>query len=115
MTHIQENFDELNQKQIEKLERDKLQEKTIYTIEVGGYNRLSTTDKEVAFKIWQLLTEHFFILEALGSRYEPPHFYYKRPVATKLQGENKKIWVDQESAQRAFNAFKALSNKSKEK
>lgn len=102
------------QKQMDKLEEAKLEEVTIYTIEVGSYNHLSTTDKEAAFKVWQLFTDNFFSLEQLGSRYEPPHFHYRKPIATKLQGEKKKVWVDQESAQRAFNAWEALSNKAKE-
>ena len=99
------------QNQLDKLEEDKLEEITIYTIEAGSYNKWSTTDKEAAFKIWQTLTDSFFSLERLGNRYENPFFHYRKPVEVKLSGEKVKVWVDQESAQRAFNAFEALSPK----
>lgn len=98
----------LQQKAADKLEADKLQEVVVYTIEAGSYNKWSTTDKEQAFKVWQMITESFFELQDLGSAYSGPKFTWKKPVQVKLIGERKKVWVDFESAQRAHNAFEAL-------
>jgi len=99
---------------MDKLEAEKLEEILVYTIETGSYNKWNTTDKDAAYKVWQALTEAFFELEELGSRYEPPHFKWKKPMQVKMTGEKVKVWKDYESAQRAHNAFEALSNKPKQ-
>jgi hypothetical protein len=109
--------DEIKQKtqeQIDKLEKEKLKEMMVYTIDFGMYKKFSTTDKDLAFKIWSLMASDFFSLDQAGmDKYEPPYFKYKTAVNVKLSASKEKVWVDQESAQRAHNAFMALSpNKS---
>ena len=106
---------QIQRDKLNELEKGKLEEVTVYTLELDGYNKWFTVNKEAALKVWLMLTENFFNLENLGSTYEPPHFAYKKPMQAKLVGEKKKIWVSYEDAQRAFNAFTALSPKKSKK
>lgn len=105
---------EIKQKEqelIDKLEKEKLEEVIVYTVEAGSFHKWSTTDQDMAFKLWQSLSENFFTLESISCRYEKPYFNWKKPLEVKLIGEKKQIWKDFESAQRAVNAFKALTAK----
>lgn len=100
---------------IDKLEKEKLEEITVYTIGLG-LNKYSTIDKDIVFKIWQSLSENFFFLERAGeNHYSKPFFYYKKPIEVTLIGKKKRIWKNYESAQRAANAFKALTAKKSNK
>lgn len=107
-------MNEIKQKEqelIDKLEKEKLEEITVYTIELG-LNKYSTTDKDIAFKMWQSLSENFFSLETAGeSRYSSPYFNWKQPFEVKLIGEKKQVWKNYESAQQAAYAFKVLTAK----
>lgn len=103
-------MDKIEQKEqelINKLEKEKLEEVTVYTIEFN-ISKYSTTNKDAAFKMWQLLSNDFFSLEQAS--YTKPYFYWKKPIEVKLIGEKKQVWKDYESAQRALNAFKALTD-----
>ena len=97
------------QERMDKLEQEKLKEVIVYTIDFGSYHKFSTSDKEVAYKIWESVSGEFFELKEAVDRYEPPHFYYKHPIEVKLSAEKKKVWKDQESAIRAANAFKVFT------
>lgn len=98
------------QELIDKLEKEKLEDVTVYTVEVGNFNKWNTTNKDEAFKLWQSLSNNFFSVEQVeASRYQEPFFRWKKPLEVKLVGEKKGIWKDYESAQRAFNAFTALA------
>ena len=106
-------MEEIKQKEqelIDKLEKEKLVEETMYTIEID-YHKWNTTDKDVAFKLWQSLSESFYTLESIDNSIIDPCFYYRKPIKVKLIGEKKQIWKDHESAQRAANAFKALTER----
>ena len=108
--------DKLESELMDRLEKDKLEEIAVYTVEIG-YNKWCTADKEAAYKLWQSLIEGFFSLENLNKEYNEPKFLYRKPVEVKLIGEKIMIWKDQESATRAHNALKSLKeravNKSK--
>ena len=107
--------DKIYQEQIDKLESDKLEEIVVYTIDFGSYHKFSTTDKAVAYALWESVCGEFFELKQVDtSRYEKPHFKYREPVELKLSAIKEQVWKDQESAMRACNAFKALTNKSKQ-
>jgi len=110
LKHMTKTIENKEQELIDKLEKEKLEEVTIYTVEIG-YNKWGTTDKEAAFQLWQSLSDGFFTLESIGDRYEKPQFNWKKPIEVKLVGEKKDVWKDYESAQRAANAFKALSER----
>jgi len=106
---------EVQQKQMDKLESEKLEEIVVYTIDFGSYHKFSTTDKAVAYALWESVCGEFFELKQVDtSRYEKPHFKYRDPVEVKLSAVKESVWKDQESAIRAHNAFTALSNKPKE-
>lgn len=103
------------QKLIDKLEKEKLKEIAVYTIELG-LNKYSTTNKDLAFKLWQSLSENFFSIETAGeNKYSRPYFNWKQPIEVKLIGKKMQVWEDYESAQRAANAFKALTTKKSNK
>lgn len=102
----------ISQEQIDKLESEKLEEIVVYTINFGSYQKISTTDKAVAYALWESVCGEFFELkQAEGIRYEKPHFKYKNPIEVKLSAIKEQVWKDQESAKRAYNAFKALTIK----
>jgi len=102
----------MTQEQIDKLEKEKLKEVVVYTIDFGSYHQFSTSDKNIAYKIWESVCGEFFELKEAGpNRYKSPHFYYKSPVEIKLSAEKKMVWKDQESALRASRAFQALTTK----
>jgi len=103
----------MTQAQIDKLEKEKLEEIVVYTIDFGSYHHFSTTDKAVAYQLWEAVAGEFFELKDLGNGYNPPYFRYRQPVEVKLSAEKKTVWKSHEAAQRAKNAFDALSNKSK--
>ena len=106
----------MSQEQINKLEAEKLERIVIFTIDFGSYHKFSTSDKEIAYKIWDAAVGQFFELEQPSSRdYSDPEFNYRKPIEVKLSAEMKNVWKDQESALRAYNAYKALSNKPKSK
>lgn len=106
---------EIHQQQIDKLEKDKFEEIVVYTIDFGSYHKFSTTDKSAAYALWESICGEFFQLEQVdNSRYKKPHFKYREPIEVKLSATTEQVWENQESAMRAYNAFKALSNKSKQ-
>ncbi len=105
---------EVYKEQIDKLEKEKLEEIVVYTIDFGSYHKFSTTDKKVAYALWESVCGEFFELKQVDtSRYEKPHFKFREPVEVKLSAVKELVWKDQESAKRAHNAFIALSNKPK--
>lgn len=113
---MKNKINELTSEMLDKMEKEKLEDTYVYTVEIG-YNKWSTTDKDKAFELWKALAEGFFTLDNLNSEYNEPKFTWKKPIEVKLVGEIVAIWQDMESAQRACNAFKAMqhnaSNKTK--
>jgi hypothetical protein len=109
-----QNQDQVISDQIDKLEKEKLETLAIFTVELG-YHKWSTHDKDAAFKLWQSLVEGFFSLENLNKEYNEPQFLHRKPVEVKLTGEKVQVWKDQESAQRACNAYKALKEQAVKK
>lgn len=103
-------LDEAEKEMMDNLEKDKLEELDVFTVEIG-YNKWSTTDKESAFQLWKAISEGFFTLESIGSDYSGPKFYHRKPVEVKLIAEKLQVWKDQESAQRASNAFNAMKER----
>lgn len=111
-----DKLDKANSELMDKLEKDKLEQLAIFTVEIG-YHKWSTHDKDAAFKLWESLVSGFFTMENLNKEYNEPQFLYRKPVEVKLIGEKVQVWKDQESAQRACNAYQSLKeravNKSK--
>lgn len=99
---------------VDKLEKENLEDVTIYTVELG-YHKFSTDNKETAYTLWQSLSEGFFELTPLGSGYENPKFLYRKPIEVKLSSEKTQVWKTIESATRAHNAFKALASRAEVK
>lgn len=109
-------IEKLTLEQIDKLEAEKLEEVTVYTIDFGSYHKFSIADEEIALNLFKLVAGQFFeIVQPQQHSYSDPEFNYRKPVEVKLSAEKKKLWVDQESALRAYNVFKTLSNKTKSK
>jgi len=111
-----EEVKQKTQEQLDKLEADKLEEIVVYTIDFGSYHKFSTTDKKVAYALWESVCGEFFELKQAGiTRYEMPQFNYRDPVEVKLSAKKEKIWIDKESATRASHAFEALKPKQSKK
>ena len=109
----QDDIKQAKQDKVDKLERDKLETIIVYTVNNGMYKTV-TTDKDKAFMLWNLLMDDFYTLEQMRIDYNGPQFYYKKSLSVNIQAEKQKVWVDQESAEKAHNAYKALANKEKE-
>lgn len=101
------------QKKLDKWAKENRSNETVYTVKIG-YNKMSTLDKDIAFKVWGLLSEFFEIAQVGEHRWDPPYFNYKKPISVLLESEKISLWKSNEAAQRSANAFEALTKNNKE-
>lgn len=100
---------QMQQEQLDKLEKEKFKTIDVYTLEVGYY-KWSTTNKDLIYKLWQLLSDEFFELAPI-KEYETPSFKYKKPIAYKLSSMKENVWKSYEDALKAHNIFQELKSK----